>query len=148
MPKIAQSPSPINEQEGMTLFELMIVIAIVGILSAIAVVNLIEHRNRAYCSSAESDAHKVIAALVSYFAVPSNQTATKANLIAEKYIPSTLTNNNGWEIDTSNVPNIRILVSDYSKRCPADYRAGMSFENHPVGYWSGHTYIKPLGRGI
>ncbi|MBF0202494.1 MAG: prepilin-type N-terminal cleavage/methylation domain-containing protein [Desulfamplus sp.] len=135
-------------QAGMTLIELMIVIAIVGILSAIATVNFIGYRNKAYCSSAERDSHTVIAGLAAYFGVPSNQTATKANLIAGKYIPKALTNNNVWEIDTSDVHNIRIMVSDYSERCPEDYRIGMSFENHPVGYWSGYTYIKPLGREL
>ena len=148
MQKHIKRPFPIRDQTGMTLIELMIVIAIVGMLSAIATVNFIGYRNKAFCSGAERDSHTVIGGLAAYFGVPSNKTATKANLIAGKYIPRTLSNNNAWEIDTSDLNNIRIMVSDQSKRCPPSYRAAMSFENHPVGYWSGHTYIKPLGRGL
>ena len=46
----------LNNKKGFTLIELMIVIAIIGILAAIAIPNFIDYRNKSYCSRAESDA--------------------------------------------------------------------------------------------
>jgi type IV pilus assembly protein PilA len=45
-----------NNSKGFTLIELMIVIAIIGILAAIAIPNFIAYRNKSFCAAAESDA--------------------------------------------------------------------------------------------
>ena len=59
-----------GNKEGFTLIELMIVIAIIGILAAIAIPNFIAYRNKAYCSQAESDAKSVAAAIADYYSEP------------------------------------------------------------------------------
>ena len=61
-----------TNNKGFTLIELMIVIAIIGILAAIAIPNFIAYRNKAFCSAAESDANNIAAALSDYFAIPAH----------------------------------------------------------------------------
>ena len=61
-----------SNSKGFTLIELMIVIAIIGILAAIAIPNFIAYRDKAYCSKAETDGQSVLAALSSYFSEPDN----------------------------------------------------------------------------
>ena len=62
----------LNNKKGFTLIELMIVIAIIGILAAIAIPNFIAYRNKAFCSRAESDANSIAAAIADYYAIPTH----------------------------------------------------------------------------
>ena len=69
-----------TNNKGFTLIELMIVIAIIGILAAIAIPNFIAYRNKAFCSQAESDANNIAADIADYFAIPTHLTIATADV--------------------------------------------------------------------
>ena len=112
----------VRNQKGFTLIELMIVIAIIGILAAIAIPNFIAYRNKSYCSRAEADASGIAAAVADYFSIPSHVTTpTVANLNAGSGYTCSGTNT-ATVVGADPNLNITITVTDGSTRCPVAYR--------------------------
>ncbi len=70
-----------NNEKGFTLIELMIVIAIIGILAAIAIPQFSAYRQRSYNSSANADLRNAATAQEAYYVDSMTYTATIANLI-------------------------------------------------------------------
>ena len=107
-----------SNSKGFTLIELMIVIAIIGILAAIAIPNFIAYRNKAYCSATESDGQNIAAAIADYFADPTHNTTPSLTDVGGNTLLST---GNSATI-TGPMNTIRVTVTDGSSRCPSDYR--------------------------
>ena len=119
-----------GNSKGFTLIELMIVIAIIGILAAIAIPNFIAYRDKAFCAKTETDAQNAIAAIASYFSEPGNVSLNggfdtlneQEELILNKGNVATIA-----EI-TAGSGMFEVIVSDGSGRCPrADNGSGARF---------------------
>ena len=111
-----------GSSKGFTLIELMIVIAIIGILAAIAIPNFISYRNKSFCSATESDANNIAAALADYYAIPTH-ISLQTDITGAKPtgLGLTLSGANTGTV-SGNIDAIVITVTDGSGRCPTDYQ--------------------------
>ena len=76
-------------QRGFTLVELMIVIAIIGILAAIAIPQFAQYRARGYMSAVRSDVKNCHTAAMAYFAdKPDAESMTIEDCKASGYTPT------------------------------------------------------------
>jgi type IV pilus assembly protein PilA len=107
-----------TNNKGFTLIELMIVIAIIGILAAIAIPNFIAYRDKAYCSSAETDVQTVMGAIADYFSNPDNVTVSEANLGLTDGAGGDLSNGNTYTLTGVGTNSYRVVVTDVTNRCP------------------------------
>ena len=74
-----------KNEKGFTLIELMIVIAIIGILAAIAIPQFSAYRTRSYNSSAQSDVRNIATAQEAYYVDASTYTGTIATIRGATY---------------------------------------------------------------
>jgi prepilin-type N-terminal cleavage/methylation domain-containing protein len=127
-----------GNSEGFTLIELMIVIAIIGILAAIAIPNFIAYRDKAFCSRAEADGQNVLAALASYFSEPNN---TQLPSVDDLKNAEDLTLNDGNDATLSEPEDgvYQVAVTDGSGRCPRSEDGSLTYNafmgTQTIGGW-------------
>ena len=109
-----------GNSKGFTLIELMIVIAIIGILAAIAIPNFISYRDKAYCAKTETDAQNAIAAISSYFSEPENTSLDGGFAVLAAQEELILNDGNDATISeiVAGTGMFEVTVSDGSGRCP------------------------------
>jgi len=133
-----------KKEKGFTLIELMIVIAIIGILAAIAIPNFISYRDKAYCGQAESDAQNVLAAIASYFSEPDNTQMPGLAKLQQSTASGgadLTTNNAGITITpaagtAAGGAAITVVVGDGSGRCPRNNSYTSIMGSSAGGGWS------------
>lgn len=74
-----------REQQGFTLVEILIVIAIIGILVAIAIPQFSAYRKRAYYSSLQSDVHSIANAQEAYYTNHNRYASVQGSLFVPPY---------------------------------------------------------------
>jgi len=129
-----------NNSKGFTLIELMIVIAIIGILAAIAIPNFIAYRNKAFCSAAESDGNSVASGISDYYAIPAHINmllAGDATVAKPAGLGLAMSGVNTAQI-TGTIDRIVIQVTDVSTRCPLEYRTSQTIQNGQG--WNGNVF--------
>lgn len=104
-----------KKTEGFSLIELMVVIAILAILSAIAIPNYITMRAKGYCTEAEIDADHIAAAITDYFG-----TGNRTQLPVIDDLKVAVLNS----VEILGDPNTIIIlrVTDRTRRCPMEYQ--------------------------
>jgi len=74
-----------KDERGFTLIELMIVIAIIGILAAIAIPQFSAYRTRSYNSAAQSDVRNIATAMEAYYVDHSSYNAALGDLTGANF---------------------------------------------------------------
>lgn len=102
-----------KKEGGFTLVELMIVIAIIGILAAIAIPQFAAYRERGFISSMQADASALRTAEEAYFADTNNNTYTTSTADLANYGFKGFSQGNGVTISavTDITKDFKVVVS-------------------------------------
>jgi type IV pilus assembly protein PilA len=122
---ISRMRSAMQSNEGFTLIELMIVVAIIGILAAVAVPNFISYRDRARVASAVATAGSIRGALSAFAADNANNnypTAAMADYAAIR----TAVNPLGASLPAQ-ANSVGIAMASYAPVADATGNAGASY---------------------
>jgi type IV pilus assembly protein PilA len=121
-----------KKEEGFTLIELMIVIAIIGILAAIAIPQFNAYRARSFNAAANTDLRNAMTAEEGYFTDNDTYTATLSNLTGSYG----LTTSSGVTL-TITADEISYTVTSVNSNAGAAYQVTYTVQGPGGAIWKG-----------